>query len=152
MDSREWKRRLGLWKKVLYSLKPDAMPKYLPGERETNQHRLAQRQKQIDYGKNTVGYDEYIRRVPKHTRDPRKRHLSTPDKYEKMSKRNWEGNMRVWRAHLHEYDPKDTRPVPEPIKEQVEAPVVEEVAIDTTTEQPSIYDGFEEEQDEDDLL
>ena len=32
---------------------------------ETDPHRLQQRQKQVDYGKNTLGYDRYLQLVPK---------------------------------------------------------------------------------------
>jgi hypothetical protein len=32
---------------------------------ETDPHRLAQRQKQIDFGKNTIGYQRYRQMVPK---------------------------------------------------------------------------------------
>ncbi|CAM9747870.1 unnamed protein product, partial [Choristocarpus tenellus] len=35
------------------------------GDKETDPRRLAQRQKQIDYGKNTLGYDIYVATVPK---------------------------------------------------------------------------------------
>ena len=34
-------------------------------EHEADQRRLAGRQKQIDYGKNTAGYKNYIARVPR---------------------------------------------------------------------------------------
>jgi hypothetical protein len=37
----------------------------LKSEREEDPHRLAQRQKQIDYGKNTLGYDRYCAVVPR---------------------------------------------------------------------------------------
>ena len=29
-------------------------------------HRIAQRQKQVDYGKNTLAYDNYVRTVPRY--------------------------------------------------------------------------------------
>ena len=33
--------------------------------RETDAHRLAQRQKQIDFGKNTLGYQRFTEEVPR---------------------------------------------------------------------------------------
>jgi hypothetical protein len=36
-----------------------------PAQEELDARRLFQRQKQIDFGKNTLGYDEYLRQVPR---------------------------------------------------------------------------------------
>ncbi|KAG0626385.1 hypothetical protein M758_2G121800 [Ceratodon purpureus] len=70
---------------------------------EVDPHRLCQRQKQIDYGKNTLGYERYTDTVPRYQRtktDPR-----TPDIRQVCSKRSWDGQIRKWRRLLHEYDP-----------------------------------------------
>ncbi|TPX65576.1 hypothetical protein SpCBS45565_g05092 [Spizellomyces sp. 'palustris'] len=73
----------------------------------SEERRLEQRQKQIDYGKNTVGYKRYIAMVPKHKRkrgDP-----ETPKKHAKCSKRCWDGLIRHWRRKLHEWDPPEMK-------------------------------------------
>uniref|UniRef100_H3GRU1 Histone RNA hairpin-binding protein RNA-binding domain-containing protein n=1 Tax=Phytophthora ramorum TaxID=164328 RepID=H3GRU1_PHYRM len=76
----------------------------LADEKEADPHRLAQRQKQIDYGKNTIGYDLYCAQVPRHQRRPG-RHPTTPDKTKKMGKKVFDGIVRKWRQALHKYDP-----------------------------------------------
>jgi len=71
----------------------------------TDPHKLSQRQKQIDMGKNTLGYEMYLEHVPWNERtqeDP-----WTPDKYQQCSTRSWQGQMRIWRRRLHMWDPED---------------------------------------------
>lgn len=72
------------------------------GTRETDPHRLSQRLRQIEYGYNTLGYENYARLVPKHTRTAE--HPRTPNRFKVMSKRAWDGLVRKWRRQLHEYD------------------------------------------------
>lgn len=86
---------------------PAALPTAAPLQ-ETDPHRLAQRQKQLDLGKNTLGYQRYLETVPKKKRKPgNKKHPSTPDPYQVCSKRAFDGKLRSWRRILHEWDPRD---------------------------------------------
>jgi len=71
-------------------------------ERETDNHRLNQRQKQIDFGKNTPGYLNYVSEVPIDTRS--KADPWTPDIHKKYPKRVWDVIVRTWRRQLHKYD------------------------------------------------
>lgn len=74
-----------------------------PMEYEKDLAILERRQKQIDYGKNTLGYENYLKQVP---RDQRTNdHPKTPPKHIKYSRRAWDGVVRVWRKQLHCFDP-----------------------------------------------
>ncbi|KAL4715438.1 hypothetical protein ACJJTC_015341 [Scirpophaga incertulas] len=77
-----------------------------PLKLETDTTVLQRRQKQIDYGKNTVGYYYYTQQVPLDQRA--KDHPKTPDKYAKYSRRSWDTLIKLWRKKLHEYDTTQT--------------------------------------------
>jgi len=89
---------------------PATMPvvpplKLSPTREGLDEHRLEQRQKQIDYGYRTLGYIRYRILVPKEKRSrecPR-----TPKKSQLCSKRSWDGQVKKWRRDLHLWDPKD---------------------------------------------
>jgi len=68
-----------------------------------DEQRLAQRQKQIDYGYRTVGYLRYRLLVAKDHRKPD--HPRTPKKSQGCSKRSWDGQLKKWRRDLHLWDP-----------------------------------------------
>jgi len=68
--------------------------------------RIHQRKRVVAYGKNTIGYDEYIKKVPKHKRKPRTlEHPMTPDAEADIPNRRWLGMVKAWRKALHKYDP-----------------------------------------------
>lgn len=96
---------------------------------ETDPHRLSKRQKQIDFGKNTIGYDNYVKSVPKSARrgyrfeEPR-----TPDKGQKYSKRQWDGMIRSWRRTLHAWDDKCPPPAKVPEENAVDNDLSRSVA------------------------
>jgi len=70
---------------------------------ENDPRRLEQRQKQIEYGYKTIGYQNFISKVPKNGRGPKD--PVTPRKNQKCSKRSWDGQIRKWRRELHQWDP-----------------------------------------------
>ncbi|KAF0293535.1 Histone RNA hairpin-binding protein [Amphibalanus amphitrite] len=60
---------------------------------------LARRQKQIEYGKNTLAYQQYTAAVPRAQRLGY--HPRTPVKRRVQSRRRWDNAVRCWRVHLH---------------------------------------------------
>jgi len=64
---------------------------------------IKRRQKQIDYGKNTIGYQEYVRKIPKFKRN--KDDPKTPNKNLSYSRRSWDQQIKLWRIKLHSFDP-----------------------------------------------
>jgi len=67
-----------------------------------SQHQIDMRRRQLNIGKQTWGYQNYIRAVPKSLRHGW--YPVTPDPMERISKRRFNGKVNVWRRKLHFWD------------------------------------------------
>jgi len=66
-------------------------------------HQISKRSKQINIGKKTKGYIDYVNTIPKRERVIGK-HLQTPNPKERISKRRFQGKVRNWRRFLHHWN------------------------------------------------
>jgi len=72
------------------------------GAKNLSKHQISFRKRQLSIGKNTWGYQNYIRAVCKNKRSSW--HPRTPDAMERISKRRFNGKVKVWRRKLHFWD------------------------------------------------
>eukprot|EP00762_Andalucia_godoyi_P000312 ANDGO_03256.mRNA.1 Histone RNA hairpin-binding protein len=99
-------------------------------EQEIDDHKLVQRQKQIDFGKNTIGYQRYLQLIPKMKRnrgDPQ-----TPNPQLKCSKRTFDDLVKNWRRGLHKFDDPTT---------PMNSKQVSKPAEDARFDSDSVYNG-----------
>lgn len=68
---------------------------------EEDMHRVAQRQKQIDLGKDTLAYDCFVNAVSREDRKPQ--HPMTPLATQKCSRRSFVGQIKRWRKMLFDF-------------------------------------------------
>ena len=81
------------------------------------QQRIEKRQRQIDIGKSSTGYQNYIQKVPKDSRvEGEVRHPTTPNKNEQISKRRFDAKMSDWRRVLHLWDDPNVNPMEVPME------------------------------------
>nr|XP_054766293.1 uncharacterized protein LOC129273304 [Lytechinus pictus] len=105
-DLHQYRRRLELWSGSGSCSSEDQENKISKSEPEleTDRDVLIRRQKQIDFGKNTAAYDNYVTMVKRRNRMKGK-HPITPNKFQLTSRRSWDKQIKLWRIKLHEFDP-----------------------------------------------
>jgi hypothetical protein len=106
----QWLKPLGRRGQLSIVIFPELSLADTTSEDAAAQHRLKQRQKQLDIGKRTQAYANYIELIPKHTRR-RRWHPDTPNPMNEYSKREWDGLCKKWRRQLHAFDCRFNKPM-----------------------------------------
>lgn len=83
-------------------IKIRSTPKQEPPKPSSDLQRIQKRSNQIQKGKDTKGYKNYISLISKSQRSSE--HPVTPDPGWKISKRRFDSTVGCWRRALHEYD------------------------------------------------
>ncbi|XP_060072538.1 histone RNA hairpin-binding protein-like [Ylistrum balloti] len=105
-ESRRFRRKLEMTDNKKNSKKVFRENSRTDAEVEKNEVILNRRQKALDYGKNTIAYDNYIEQIKRHERQ--KGYPRTPDKGQKCSRRSWDQQVRLWRIGLHRWNNSST--------------------------------------------
>jgi len=72
---------------------------------ELTEERVQKRQRAIDLGKATPGYQNYVAKVkPSERKSDYKLYPATPNKRDNISHRAWVSKIRFWRVALHKWD------------------------------------------------
>jgi len=71
------------------------------------EHQIGKRSQKLRKGKETLGYINYLKVIPKRKRLIGK-HQWTPNPKKRISKRRFEGKVRSWRRFLHQWDDAST--------------------------------------------
>eukprot|EP00057_Strongylocentrotus_purpuratus_P018968 XP_011673442.1 PREDICTED: uncharacterized protein LOC592731 [Strongylocentrotus purpuratus] len=107
-DLHQYRRKLDLWSGSGSCSSEEQQENKKTSKKETPMEEdrdvLIRRQKQIDFGKNTAAYDNYLHKVKRRNRLKGK-HPYTPNKFQVTSRRSWDKQIRLWRIKLHEHDP-----------------------------------------------
>ncbi|XP_033755948.1 histone RNA hairpin-binding protein-like [Pecten maximus] len=105
-ESRRFRRKLELTDNKRNSKKVFRENSRTDVEMEKDEVTLSRRQKTLDYGKNTIAYDNYIAQIKR--QDRQKGYPRTPDKNQKCSRRSWDQQVRLWRLGLHRWNNSST--------------------------------------------
>ena len=116
-DENEWRRKSKPEKESARVLPSDPEPEVVlrprnesAAEEVTEEdwaRRAAQRQKQVQYGLQTEGYEEYKKRYPA----PRPDDPATPDPFARTPRKEFMYQLKAWRRFLHDFDkPKPEEP------------------------------------------